>query len=131
MLCPPVRGLVTPLITTLPKAATMRMWNVSTEALCDKHLLGEHLEMHMFVGTINSGRSIDGFVSGGLVNTSLIAARHEALAEEMEYRWFNHKSPLVLFATTDRGTVDSDANLKELARRCPHCAAKQKELGYV
>ena len=30
----------------------MRMWLVPPQLMCDQHLLGEHLEMHMFIGTI-------------------------------------------------------------------------------
>ena len=35
----------------------MRMWNVDVTKMCNKHLLGEHVEMHMFVGIIIKGTS--------------------------------------------------------------------------
>ena len=34
------------------------MWNIKTEKMCNQHLLGEHVEMHMFVGTLNKNKSI-------------------------------------------------------------------------
>ena len=36
----------------------MRMWMIDPKLLCRKHLLGEHLEIHMFVGTINKGINV-------------------------------------------------------------------------
>ena len=36
----------------------MRMWNVDPKLMCNKHLLGEHVEMHMFFGTIQKGISM-------------------------------------------------------------------------
>ena len=40
----------------------MRMWMVDPKKMCRKHLLGEHVEIHMMVGTLLKGRSIDGFL---------------------------------------------------------------------
>ncbi len=48
----------------------MRMWNVLPEYLCRKHLLGEHVEMHMFVGTIKRGVSLNGYIKNKLVETA-------------------------------------------------------------
>lgn len=102
------------------------MWGVDPKLLCQKHLLGEHVEMHMFVGTIRKGISMTGYLEGGLVETPLIAFRHAQLAAEMERRGMNHHSPLPDFAVAPAGKVDSIANLKELARRCPDCAKLQE-----
>lgn len=32
----------------------MRMWMVDPKIMCRKHLLGEHLELHMLAGCINN-----------------------------------------------------------------------------
>lgn len=106
----------------------MRMWNVDPKLMCNKHLLGEHVEMHMFVGTIRKGVSLQGYIDGGLVETQHIKRRHDELVVEMERRGMNHKSPmpdggLVLAA----GIVDVPANLVELSRRCPACRALQEK----
>ena len=39
----------------------MRQWNIDPHCMCRKHLLGEHTEMHMAVGTLRRGLSIAGF----------------------------------------------------------------------
>jgi hypothetical protein len=51
--------------------------------------------------------------------------RHEALVAEMTRRGYNHKSPLVnpdSISKLERVTVDAEASLKELLRRCPECS---------
>ena len=103
----------------------MRMWMVDPKILCRKHLLGEHVELHMFVGTIQKGVSLDGYVSRGLVDTSKIASRHETLVEEMIARGYNHQSPLPYVDTLGIGKVDAIASAVELRRRCPDCAKLQ------
>ena len=62
--------------------------------LCRKHLMGEHVEHHMFVGSVNKHRRLDGFVRNNLVEPKKFQERHQALVEEMEARGYNHKSPL-------------------------------------
>ena len=99
----------------------MRMWNVDVKGLCRQHLLGEHLEMHMFVGCILKGRSLKGYVNSGLVERHTIKIRHEMLAEEMSRRGYCHKSPLPDYSLVVTGNVDSSNNLLELHRRCIHC----------
>ncbi|MBI5696527.1 MAG: hypothetical protein HZC51_12485 [Nitrospirae bacterium] len=95
--------------------------------MCRNHLLGEHAEMHMFVGCINKGMSIKGYVDKGLVDTSLIRKRHDQLAAEMARRGFSHKSPLPEFDIPAQGKVDVLANEAELARRCAACRALMKD----
>ena len=99
----------------------MRMWGVEPALLCRKHLLGEHVEMHMFVGSIRKGNSINGYVSSGLVHVPSIASRHDALASELTRRGMSHRSPLLPFESPDIGGIDVWANLAELCQRCPDC----------
>ena len=105
----------------------MRMWNVDPSLLCRQHLLGEHVEMHMFAGAIRLRTSVLGYLERGLVETGKIGQRHDELVAEMEKRGMNHRSPLAQPPTHDFGEVDSEANLTELARRCPACATLQGE----
>lgn len=105
----------------------MRMWKVDPKVLCTKHLLGEHVEMHMFVGTIRKGVSMDGYIVGGLVETQHIKSRHDELAAEMVRRGMNHKSPMENLSVAPAGSVNVEGNLVELARRCPTCRALQGE----
>ena len=101
------------------------MWLVDPQVMCRKHLLGEHVEMHMLVGTIARGKSLAGYVAKGLIDTTQIQSRHDALAQEMLARGYKHKSPLVVPPVEAMGHVDSLASIKELARRCELCASRQ------
>lgn len=100
----------------------MRMWGVPPEEMCNKHLLGEHVEMHMFVGTILKGISIKGYTDKGLVNPHNIYKRHEELAKEMIKRRMNHKSPIKLIsAPLPIVSIAVERNRRELKKRCPRC----------
>jgi hypothetical protein len=98
------------------------MWNVEPSRICNRHLLGEHVEMHMFVGAINKGKRISGYVSRGLVETENLEKRHNALASEMQRRGMNHKSPLSQPKISKMGVVDVIESERELRRRCNLCA---------
>jgi len=103
------------------------MWNVNPKFLCRQHLLGEHLEQHMFTGSIRKGISMDGYINGGLVEIENIKHRHDELVEEMNSRGMNHKSPLIYdFENMKGGHVDVIENIKELSRRCPECERRIK-----
>jgi hypothetical protein len=104
----------------------MRMWNVPPRKMCDKHLLGEHVEMHMFLGSVRRGRSLAGYIAGGLVETHRIVQRHDQLAAEMTQRGMNHRSPLQGRPMKPAGRVNVRANLRELARRCVTCRKRQR-----
>ena len=98
----------------------MRMWGVDPALLCDQHLLGEHVEMHMFAGSIKKGINVSGYVKKGLVEIHNIQNRHDELAMEIEKRGMNHKSDLD-FAGGVGGYVDIENSKKELKRRCKDC----------
>jgi len=99
----------------------MRMWNVDPRFLCRKHLLGEHVEMHMFLGSILKGKSMRGFIEKGLVEIHNIKLRHHQLKNEMIDRGMNHKSDLPDCNLWTEGKVDSFDNIDELIKRCPDC----------
>ena len=99
----------------------MRMWGVDPKLMCRKHLLGEHVEMHMFAGTILADRSLKGFLSKGLLETHSLRKRHRFLVREMKRRGYNHRSELPSFIVTKLGKIDRKKNLKELASRCKDC----------
>lgn len=100
----------------------MRMWMVDPKYLCRKHLLGEHVELHMFVGTILKNKSLKGFKENNLVEVHNIKQRHEDLKNEMIKRGYNHKSQLQEFKDFYYGKINKDENLKELTKRCSVCA---------
>jgi len=106
----------------------MRMWNVPTEYMCRQHLLGEHLELHMFVSTINMKKSVEGYMTKGLLEPEKIDKRHDELVQEMEKRNYKHKSPLKKITYDLKGgLVNTCENIEELKRRCPKCRQRIKE----
>jgi hypothetical protein len=100
----------------------MRQWMVDPKIMCRQHLLGEHLEHHMFVGSINRRVSMDGFIKNDLLEPHSLKSRHDALVEEMQRRGYNHKSPLqVIKYDVAYHEINRDLSLQELIRRCPEC----------
>jgi hypothetical protein len=98
------------------------MWNVPTKYMCDKHILGEHVEIHMFIGSINKGKQLAGYVSKGLLDAENLFNRHEQLVKEMTERGMNHRSPLPQFVIPDyENNVNPEENLQELFNRCLRC----------
>lgn len=106
---------------------------VDPKILCTKHLLGEHVEHHMFVGTINKGNSIEGYIHNNLLEPLSIKKRHEELVNEMHRRKMNHASflPRVNIEKLNRlilnHTIDRTASLNELIKRCPKCRKNYEE----
>jgi hypothetical protein len=100
--------------------------------MCRKHLLGEHVELHMLVGTINKGRSIEGYVNNGLCEPHHIVSRHEELVEEMLRRGYNHNSPLNFeWIGEEIGDVNVAASILDLVERCPECTQALRAGGWV
>lgn len=100
----------------------MRQWLVNPQFLCRKHLLGEHVELHMLIGSIKKERSIQGFIDLNLIDLKTIYSRHEELVDEMIYRGYNHKSPLEIIKLPDiQCYVDIEKNIQELKNRCEEC----------
>ncbi|MCJ7472248.1 MAG: pyrimidine dimer DNA glycosylase/endonuclease V [Actinobacteria bacterium] len=100
------------------------MWGIDPKKLCNQHLLGEHVEMHMFVGCIKKGISLKGYYDNKLVCTDLIKKRHDDLMAEMISRSMKHNSPIVeidLLGDFKYGEIDIEANINELISRCSKC----------
>ena len=110
----------------------MRMWMVDPVILCRKHLLGEHVEHHMFIGTINKGVSIKGYLRDNLMEPAALRQRHDQLVEEMERRGYNHASPLAehsgVSLEDEAVRVDVGRSLAELLRRCPECRQRAETI---
>ena len=111
----------------------MRQWMVDPRIMCRKHLLGEHVEHHMFVATLNRRRNVFGFLDLNLLEPRSLAKRHRELVAEMKSRGYNHQSPLKKATITylsreDRNIkIDRAASLKELLRRCPECRRRYRQ----
>ena len=107
----------------------MRMWMVPPEVMCRKHLLGEHVEIHMMVGSLRRGRSIAGHLERKQLEPCAAQQRHSALAAELRRRGYRHVSPLPghgqLTAMQRAVKVDAAWSLIELRRRCAECADRR------
>ena len=97
------------------------MWNVNAKKMCRNHLLGEHVETHMFAGCIKKKKSLKGYVDTGLVEVHNLKKRHDVLAKEMKIRGMNHKSPIQFFKAYKAGKVDIKKSKKDLINRCLEC----------
>jgi len=106
----------------------MRMWMIDPQLLCRRHLLGEHCESHMLVGTLKRGKSIQGHLDRGQLEPTQLQERHTALADEMLKRGMNHQSPLepIDVSAFDTNYVDAEESKRELQRRCPDCCRRIK-----
>lgn len=84
--------------------------------MCRRHLLGEHVETHMMVGSLLRGKNMEGFYHG-LIDTRLIRPRHDALVVEMLRRGYRHASPLLAFVDPERGVLSGETP----QARCADC----------
>jgi hypothetical protein len=115
----------------------MRQWMVDPKIMCDKHLLGEHVEHHMFIGTLKKRKSVDGYIKNDLLEPKSLYSRHHELVQEMENRGMKHKSELTrndmeenidyLPLDQQNHIIDDQNSLQLLISRCPKCAEKYKE----
>jgi ABC-type phosphate transport system auxiliary subunit len=96
---------------------------VNPRIMCRQHLLGEHAEIHMFIGAINRGKSVKEYLQKRLLEVHNLYNRHEELVEEMKRRGYMHCSDLDekwRFAEK-RGFIDRKKSFNELVKRCSRC----------
>lgn len=107
----------------------MRQWMVDPRIMCHQHLLAEHYEIHMYVGAANKGINLQGYYDSDVIEPQSFKSRHDELVSEMLNRGYTHKSPLKPLAVVlPDHTMDKEASLKELLRRCPHCKTRYEFL---
>jgi hypothetical protein len=75
----------------------VRIWDLEPRQLCDRHLLGEHRELHAVWSILTNGKC--GYANHPETNRwrgrlAALYARHQAEVEEMRRRGFAHRSPL-------------------------------------
>lgn len=107
---------------------------IDTKLMCDKHILGEHGEIHKhkhnFVKKHNMGGRL-AFPSQ--ISPREMQSRHDELVVEMIARGMNHKSdyeqPDVEYLFNDNPysyecKIDIEHNLNDLANRCVECSKR-------
>ncbi len=88
------------------------------------------METHMLIASIAKGRKLGRFLTDGLVEVHNIREEHDALANEMKRRGYNHNSPLPDFKSWTAGNISIENNIQELIRRCPDCRARIEDQGF-
>lgn len=114
----------------------MRMWMVNPRILCRKHLLGNHVEDHMFLGHLKLKRKVDGYIKNNLLEPLNLKKDHDQLVIEMLRRGYNHNTPLTyepqilkyLGEEYLNHRIDLNASLCELLSRCNDCKARYIKL---
>lgn len=89
--------------------------------MCRQHLLGEHVELHMMVGSIEKGKSIQGHIDRKQIQTNIIQTRHDEIVKEMFKRGYNHKSLMNYKDELNLGIIYRNEMLSELWKRYTGC----------
>lgn len=113
----------------------MRMWMVDPKKMCNQHLLGEHVECHMLLGSLEKKKTLDGFVEKGLIQPLSLEERHNRLVVEMKRRGMNHQSPLKVLKKDIKylpenvlqARVNKSKSLRDLLGRCQKCREMNKQ----
>jgi hypothetical protein len=114
----------------------MRMWMINPKKLCNKHLLGEHGEIHKHRHNFVKHHSISGRLSPVVqIEPASMKLRHDELAAEMTLRGMNHQSsyeqPSIdhLLLSEQEAKVDTQQSIQDLFNRCLDC--KQRIVGDI
>lgn len=109
----------------------MRMWMLPPTLLCNRHLAGEHGEIHKHRHNFEKGHSIKGRLSPVVqIEPASMQTRHDALAAEMVARGMKHASPysqppLAAYSTQEQAArVNLAHSMADLVKRCPQCAER-------
>ena len=116
----------------------MRMWMIRPELMCNKHLLGEHGELHKFAPSFRKQYSVANRISPVVqIELSSYQSRHDELANEMIRRSMNHNSPIDVpdFSYLPRehykAEVDVNVSIQDLYTRCDDCKVRiERDLDY-
>lgn len=103
----------------------MRNWNIDPKLMCNKHLVGEHGEIHKSVANLRYTKKWTlSLTAKGFLEPQNFLDRHNKIAKEMIKRGMNHKSPLdIADIDLPTGKVDINRSINDLMERCPQCRA--------
>jgi uncharacterized protein with PIN domain len=88
----------------------------------------------MFVGAINRGISVDGFIKSNCLEPLSIVKRHEELVEEMKRRGYNHNSTIIepdLSKIPNKNlihTINKKESFNCLITRCESCKVSYEKM---
>jgi len=75
----------------------MRIWDIPTERLCRKHLIGEHSELHAIWSIITQGKkryANHPEITRWRGKLKALYLKHDEIVNEMKKRGYKHNSPL-------------------------------------
>jgi hypothetical protein len=112
------------------------MWMINPVILCRQHLQGQHVECHMFAGSIKKRIDMKGYVDNNLLELKSLFWYHDLCAEEMLRRNYKHKSPLITFDFKNyinndyilNSEVNKQKALRSLLLRCKDCIKNYETL---
>ncbi len=101
---------------------------VPVAGMCRKHLLGEHVELHMIAACMRRKMRLDGYFEKNCIEPRAVKERHDEIAAEMQRRGYDHRTPLrqpgVAYLRGLAGVrVRAKSSLADLMERCPECRA--------
>lgn len=109
----------------------MRMWCIDPSLLCQKHLIGEHGEIHKhkhnFIKKHKITKRIAPIVQ---IEPENMQKRHDELVLEMLKRGYKHNSPYEqpdlshLIGKERYAQIDINISINDLINRCAECAKK-------
>jgi len=103
---------------------------IDPKCMCRKHLLGEHVECHMFLGTFKKKKNIAGYLKNNLLEIKLLKERHDELECEMRNRGYRTNSKIEAIEFKEsieyikefcNQCIDSDKSRDDLLSRCSEC----------
>ncbi len=100
---------------------------VNPKIMCRKHLLGEHVEIHMFASGLKRQIDMSGYLNNNLLEPKSLKSRHQQLVKEMKDRGYKHNSELKMdfnisyLNALKTKKVDVKKSKKELITRCKDC----------
>ena len=111
----------------------MKQWHVNPKFMCNKHLLGEHMNHHSLVKAILKGKALDGYLMNNCLEPNSIKSRHRELLIEMKCRGMKHNSPLPKFTLIGLSpgrrcrTIDKQKSENELMAKCANCRKRKEQ----
>jgi len=104
---------------------------VDPKIMCQKHLCGEHVELHMFISIMKKKQKVDGYLRNNCLEPKMLYQRHEDIKNEMLRRGYNHRSEInkeeciqcinYLSEEQQNYKVDALKSLSDLLTRCTKC----------
>jgi len=110
----------------------MRMWMVNPSIMCQKHLCGEHVEIHMFLSHLKVGKRVDGYIKNNCLEMKSLFYRHKEISEEMIRRGYNHSSEMTIeecdcintYSTEYQNhLINKSEAISNLISRCENCSS--------